>query len=210
MRRFLAIGCLALAPTLWINTAFADVQAIKERLAYAKANKEAPEDTVKAIFARAKANNEKPEDTLKDIISTEPTLAYSALTVAVNTYPSLKASLVQTAISNGLPSRLVNTVADAAIQPEAPKSKVNPNDASDRATVKLRGQQTVNTIISSPTGGNTGGGGLLQQTIFVPVGNVIIPPFNGTDNSVGGGGCGAGTVLTKNETTGVSRCASKS
>jgi hypothetical protein len=233
MRHLLVIGCLVLAYMSWVENAVADVEAIKSRLAYAKANNEAPEDTLLGIFNRAKISNEKPEDTLKDIISTEPTLAYPAFTTAISTYPNLKTLLVQTAIDSGLNSQLVNAIANAAATQNNQVSHRNiARDASNRAEVNLnKSGQTVNQsislpvsspislsisspislLISSPTSsGSTGAGGLLQQTNFIPVNNIIIPIFNGTNNSVGGGGCGSGMVLTKNATTGVSRCASKS
>jgi hypothetical protein len=163
-----------------MSVTYADVASIKQAFKNGK--------TVKEVIKDAVDNGENITAILNDVAAADATKAYQAIRAALLLYPQQKEIILTAGETLGLTRALM-------LSPPTTPTTSNNN-------------QTTNT--SSPTS-NTGSGGSQTNNKFTPVNIITIPfPTNTGEYSVGGGGCTGGTVLSKNPTTGVSRCASRS
>jgi hypothetical protein len=141
--------------------------------------------TVEEVIKDAVDNGEDITAVLNDLMAAAPSQVYQAIQAALILYPKQKEAILTAGEAFSLTRALML----------APPSTVN-------NTTNNQEQKTKD---------NVGAGGSLTNNPFIPVKIITIPfPSNTGSSSVGGGGCTGGTVLTKNSTTGVSRCASRS
>lgn len=183
MRRLIVVLGLCFANLMLTEQSYADVATVTQAIAAKKPLKQIMQEAVEA--------GESIEDVMADIIQVAPSMAYEATRLAVELAPDKKEAILNRAVALGLNSDLVK------------QSFISNNIGVSS------GQSTNNSTLPS-SNGNTGSGGVLTGTTFIPVNNVISQPPTGTNTSVGGGGCSGSTSLTKNPSTGVSRCATKS
>lgn len=185
MRRLIVVLGLCFANLMLTEQSYADVATVTQAIAAKKPLKQIMQEAVDA--------GESIEDVMADIIQVAPTMAYEATRLAVQLAPNKKDAILQRAVALGLDSQLVQ-------QSFVASSSVNNSSGSTTGTTSL--PQTLNA--------SAGNGGLFNGTIFIPVNNVISQPSGGSNTSVGGGGCSGNMVLTKNPSTGISRCATRS
>ncbi len=168
-----------------LSVAHADVASIKQAFKNGK--------TVKEVIEDAVDNGEEVTAVLNDLIAADATKAYQAISAALLLYPQQKETILTTGEALGLTRTLM-------LSPPSPTIISTENSTNQPTDTSL---QTTTT--------NTGAGGSQIKSTFTPVNIITIPfPTDTGNTSVGGGGCTGGTVLTKNPTTGVSRCASRS
>lgn len=185
MRRLIVVVGLCFANLMLVGQSYADVATVTQAIAAKKPLKQIMQEAVEA--------GESIEDVMADIIQAAPSMAYEATRLAVQLAPEKKDAILNRAVALGLNSDLVKQ-----------------SFVSNSNNLSTSSGQNNNHSTTPSTNGNTGGGGVFTGTIFIPVNPIISQPSDGTNTSVGGGGCSGNTVLTKNPATGISRCATKS
>lgn len=184
MRRLIVVVGLCFANLMLVGQSYADVATVTQAIAAKKPLKQIMQEAVEA--------GESIEDVMADIIQVAPSMAYEATQLAAQLAPEKKEAILNRAVALGLNSDLVK------------------QSFSSSNNIGVSSGQANNNSTTPSTKGNTGSGGVLTGTTFIPVNNVISQPSTGNNTSVGGGGCSGSTSLTKNPTTGISRCATKS